>query len=34
MKPVSLTEPVGIRNNNQPMTVITESGGVRRLSDR
>ncbi len=29
MKPMALTEPVGIKNNNQPMMVMTESGGVR-----
>jgi hypothetical protein len=28
-KPVSSTEPVGIKNNNQPMMVMTESGGMR-----
>ncbi len=28
-KPVSSTEPVGIKNNNQPVMVMTESGGVR-----
>ncbi len=28
-KPVSSTEPVGIKNNNQPMMVMTESGGVK-----
>ncbi len=28
-KPVSSTEPVGIKNNNQPMVVVTVSGGVR-----
>ncbi len=27
--PVSLTEPVGIKNNNQPMVVVTVSRGVR-----
>jgi hypothetical protein len=27
-KPVSLTEPVRIKNNNQPMMVMTVSGGV------
>ncbi len=29
MKPVSSTEPVGIKNNNQPMVVVTVIGGVR-----
>jgi hypothetical protein len=28
-KPVSSTEPVGIKNNNQPMMVMTVSRGVR-----
>ncbi len=28
-KPVSSTEPVGIKNNNQPMVVVSGSGGVR-----
>ncbi len=28
MKPVSLTEPVGMKNNNQPMMVMTVSGGM------
>jgi hypothetical protein len=28
-KPMSLTEPVGIKNNNQPMVVVTVSGGMR-----
>ncbi len=28
-KPVSFTEPVGIKNNNQPMMVMTVSRGVR-----
>ncbi len=27
-KPVSSTEPVGIKNSNQPMMVMTVSGGV------
>jgi hypothetical protein len=30
-KPVSLTEPVGIKSNNQLMMVMTESRGVRTL---
>jgi hypothetical protein len=29
MKPVSLTEPVGIKHNNQLLMVMTESRGVR-----
>ncbi len=29
MKPVSSTEPVGIKNNNQLMMVMTVSGGMR-----
>jgi hypothetical protein len=29
MKPLSLTEPVGMKNNNQPMMVMTESKDVR-----
>ncbi len=29
MKPVSSTEPVGIKNNNQPMVVMVVSGGMR-----
>jgi hypothetical protein len=28
-KPVSSSEPVGIKNNNQPMVVVTVSRGVR-----
>ncbi len=28
MKPVSLTEPVGIKKNTQPMVVVTVSRGV------
>ncbi len=28
-KPVLSTEPVGIKNNNQPMVVVTVSGGMR-----
>jgi hypothetical protein len=28
-KPLSLTEPLGIKNNNQPMMVMTFRGGVR-----
>jgi hypothetical protein len=28
-KPVSSTEPVGIKNNNQPMMLMTVSEGVR-----
>ncbi len=28
-KRVSSTEPVGINNNNQPMMVVTVSGGMR-----
>jgi hypothetical protein len=27
--PVLMTEPVGIKNNNQPMVVVTVSGGMR-----
>ncbi len=29
MKPVSSIEPMGIKNHNQPMVVVTVSGGVR-----
>jgi hypothetical protein len=29
MKLVSSTEPVGMKNNNQPMMVMTESRGMR-----
>ncbi len=29
MKPVTLTELVVVKNNNQPMMVMTESGGIR-----
>ncbi len=29
LKLVSLTEPVGMKSNNQPMMVMTESGDMR-----